>query len=86
VGHVPRQDNDRWTIQWLPRQHKRSAGRPQTMDRRYKRNSGKKMASDGNKPIRMEAARGGLCPGVDAKGLLKEGEEERDDRCFLSHV
>jgi len=26
--------------------------------------------------IRIEAAREGLCPGVDAKGLLKEEEEE----------
>jgi len=33
------------------------------------------MAPDGNEPIRMEAARGGLGPGVDAKGLLKEEEE-----------
>jgi len=33
------------------------------------------MAPDGNEPIRMEAARGGLCP-VDAKELLKEEEEE----------
>jgi len=32
VGHVARQDNDRWTrriVQWRPRQHKKSAGRPQ---------------------------------------------------------
>jgi len=33
-------------------------------------------------PIRMEAARGGLCPGVDAKGLLKE--EEDFERSTLS--
>jgi len=25
------------------------------------------MAPDGNKPIQMEAARGGLCPGVNSK-------------------
>jgi len=70
---VARQDNDRWTrriVQWRPRQHKRSAGRTQ------KRDSGKEMAPDGNEPIRMEAARGGLCPEVDAKGLLKEEKEE----------
>jgi len=34
------------------------------------------MAPDGNEPIRMEAARRGLCPGMNAKGLLKEEEEE----------
>jgi len=37
------------------------------------------MAPDGNEPLRMEAARGGLCPRVDAKRLLKEEEEEEDD-------
>jgi len=45
------------------------------MDRRYKRDSGKKMAPDGNELIRMEAAKGSLCP-MDAKGLLKEEEEK----------
>jgi len=35
------------------------------------------MAPDGNEPIRMEAAREGLCPGMDAKGLLKEEERSR---------
>jgi len=35
------------------------------------------MASDGNEPIRMEAAREGLCSGVDAKGLLKERDKRK---------
>jgi len=55
------------------------------MDRRYKKIAGKKMAPDGNEPIRMEAARGGLCP-VDAKGLLKEeedGQKSRNSLLFL---
>lgn len=32
AGHVARQDNSRWTkhlIDWRPRPHKRSVGRPQ---------------------------------------------------------
>jgi len=33
------------------------------------------MAADGNEPIRMEAARRGLCPWGNAKELLKEEEE-----------
>jgi len=52
------------------------------MDRRYKRNSGKKIAPDGNEPIRMEAARGGLCPG--AKGLLKEEEKSIVQFCIFN--
>jgi len=50
------------------------------------------MAPDGNESIRMEAVRGGLCPGVDAKGLMKEEEEEiietchkRQDECKKEH-
>lgn len=34
------------------------------------------MTTDGNELILTEAARGGLCPGVDAKELLKEEEEK----------
>lgn len=34
------------------------------------------LAPDGNEPIQIEAAREGLYPGVNAKGLLKEEEEE----------
>jgi len=50
-----------------------------TMGQRYKRDSGKEMAPD--EPIRMEAARGGLCPGVDAKGLLKEEWNKSRNAC-----
>jgi len=54
------------------------------MDRRYKRNSGQEMAPAGNEPMRMEAARGGLCPGVEAKGLLKEEEDRHLQVLFCS--
>jgi len=42
------------------------------------------MAPDGNEPIRMEAAREDLCPGVDAKGLLKKEEECRKAQLRIS--
>jgi len=68
VGHVARQDNDRWTrriVQWRPRQ--RSADRPQ-----------KQWIDDikeipGRKWHQMAMK---IRPGADAKGLLKEEEKE----------